>query len=469
MLRLSKYLVIGLGLLISTASFADEMGQVLFKETNEALREANQAQANILAPTNYSKAANYYTKAKDRFEKGRSIESIKKELDAASEHLKKAAEATKIAEVTLSDGISARNGAVAAEAEKYAEKSWQEAEEKFANAASRLESGNVKRAQKASAQAKELYGEAELSAIKNHYLNSARDLVSKAKKDKAHKYAPLTLQKSESQLAQAEKLLEANRYDLDEPRSLAKEAIYEAGHAIEITQAIKKVDDDDLTTEELILSMESPINNIGESFNLKPSFDGSVENPIAAIQDNIGTLQSESLDLGEARKEILNLERVISELELKLGVQSDRLAKQEEDRQKFGKVESLFSASEANLFKKGNSVIIRMVGLNFQSGKSSIEPQYFGLLREVKTAIETYPDASISIEGHTDSFGSDSMNLNLSQDRAEAVKSYLLANIDSSYLSKISAQGYGESRPIGNNETQDGRRKNRRIDLIINY
>lgn len=469
MLRAAKKIAFGFALLISTSVLADEMGQVLFKETNQALQEANQAQANILAPTNYAKATEYYTKAKERFDKGKSIESIKKELSAASEYLKKAVAATKIAEVTLADGITARQGAVAAEAKTYAENNWWEAEEKFADAASRLESGNVKRAQKISAQATELYEAAELSAIKNHYLNSARALVEQAKKDKAHKYAPLTLQKAESKLAEAEKALDANRYDLDEPRSLAKEAMYEAGHAIQITKVTKQLDDDDLTTEQLILSMESPITQIGENFNLKPSFDGSVDNPIASIQENIGTLQNDSLELADARKEILDLERAISELELKLGVQSDRLARQEEDRQKLAQVEALFSPSEANVFKKGNSVIIRMVGLNFQSGKSTIDPQYFRLLRTVKSAIEIFPYASFAIEGHTDSFGTDSTNLILSQQRADAVKSYLLANLDSSFVPKIAAQGYGESRPIGNNETEEGRRKNRRIDLIINY
>ena len=469
MLKATTTCVIGFVFLFGASAFADEMGQVLFKETNQALKDANEAQANILAPTNYGKAAEYYTKAKERFDKGKSIESIRKELDAASEYLKKAVAATKIAEVTLSDGIAARNGAVAAEAKTYAEKSWKDAEEKFADAASRLEDGNVKRAQKISAEAIELYEAAELSAIKNHYLDSARSLVEQAKKDKAHKFAPLTLEKAESKLAQAEKALDTNRYDLDEPRSLAKEAMYEAGHAIQITDVSKKLDDDDITSEQLILTMETPITHIGESFNLKPSFDGSVADPIASIQENIGALQTESLELAEARKEIINLERVISELELKLGVQSDRLARQEEDRQRVEQVEALFSPSDANVFKKGNSVIIRMVGLNFQSGKSTIDPQYFGLLRSVKSAIEIFPYASFAIEGHTDSFGSDSMNLILSQERADAVKSYLLANLDGSFASKIVAQGYGESRPIGNNETEDGRRKNRRIDLIINY
>jgi outer membrane protein OmpA-like peptidoglycan-associated protein len=70
------------------------------------------------------------------------------------------------------------------------------------------------------------------------------------------------------------------------------------------------------------------------------------------------------------------------------------------------------------------------------------------------------------VEGHTDSYGSDASNLNLSQERADAVKAYLLANM-SMDPSRIEAIGYGESKPIANNETAEGRAKNRRIEIVI--
>ena len=66
-----------------------------------------------------------------------------------------------------------------------------------------------------------------------------------------------------------------------------------------------------------------------------------------------------------------------------------------------------------------------------------------------------------------DSFGGDEANLALSKKRAEAVRSYLIANMPSGESRRIDAVGYGESRPIGNNETAEGRTKNRRIDLLL--
>ena len=72
----------------------------------------------------------------------------------------------------------------------------------------------------------------------------------------------------------------------------------------------------------------------------------------------------------------------------------------------------------------------------------------------------------IIIEGHTDAFGSDELNMRLSKERAEAVMQYLIANMNLG-VSRIQAVGHGENRPIASNKTPGGRAKNRRIDVVI--
>ncbi|MCB0294734.1 MAG: OmpA family protein, partial [Calditrichaeota bacterium] len=94
-------------------------------------------------------------------------------------------------------------------------------------------------------------------------------------------------------------------------------------------------------------------------------------------------------------------------------------------------------------------------------------PKFFSLLTKVQNAIRTFPESNLTIEGHTDSFGSDSQNLALSEKRAEAVRQYLLANMSNLNPDRVLAVGYGESKPIANNETREGREKNRRIDIVI--
>jgi outer membrane protein OmpA-like peptidoglycan-associated protein len=86
--------------------------------------------------------------------------------------------------------------------------------------------------------------------------------------------------------------------------------------------------------------------------------------------------------------------------------------------------------------------------------------------REGRTGGRDLQRLVITVEGHTDSFGGDESNLELSQRRADAVRAYLLANMQLAPY-RISAMGYGETRPISSNETAEGRSRNRRIDLVV--
>jgi len=456
-----------LGLFAVGAIAQQDLRETLFAQTDDALKAANEARANILAPKNYADAAKRYRDAEEKLKRGRSIESIKKDLDAAAQSLRLAVDATRLAGVTLTSAIQARNDAEEASAGDYADKQWKEAEEKFAAAAIRLEDGNVNAARSRAADAEKLYREAELAAIKANYLDETRRLIAQAKKDRVERDAPKTLAKAESLLSQAEKALSENRYDTDEPRSLARQAKYEIKHAMYLASALKPLRDRDLTPEEFALASEKPIEAIAAKLDLVAELDQGYEGPTQQISASIGSLQKDAYELSERRGQILDLEQELQELETQLGTQSQRLAAQEQQRQKFRQIESMFGPDEAQVFTQGQNVLVRPIGLVFASGSPQIETQYFGLLRKVQDAIRVFPNSTIIVEGHTDSFGGDETNLVLSQDRAKAVRTYLLANMRDVSAEAVQSVGFGESRPVANNENVDGRAKNRRIDLVI--
>ena len=99
---------------------------------------------------------------------------------------------------------------------------------------------------------------------------------------------------------------------------------------------------------------------------------------------------------------------------------------------------------------------------------SNVDVQaFFGtLLEKLKQAADVFPRSQITIEGHTDSYGGDENNLALSRRRAEAVGAFLTNELQVPAV-RISAVGYGETQPIANNDTEQGRERNRRIDVII--
>ncbi|MFV0571773.1 MAG: OmpA family protein [Xanthomarina gelatinilytica] len=101
----------------------------------------------------------------------------------------------------------------------------------------------------------------------------------------------------------------------------------------------------------------------------------------------------------------------------------------------------------------------------FDTGKSSIKEQSAEVLQNIIGILNEYPNAKFSIEGHTDSVGSEALNMKLSKERASSVMNYLISNGVAS--SRLSHDGYGESRPIDSNKTRAGRANNRRVEINL--
>jgi outer membrane protein OmpA-like peptidoglycan-associated protein len=464
---LAALALVVLGLAGGAVHGQENLRATLFADTEDALKGANEARASVLAPKSYEEGVKYYRSAEDKLSRGRSIDSIKKDLVQASAALRLAAKSTELAGITLTSAIQAQNDAETANAEQFAPEYWRDAEVKFAGAARRLEDGNINAARSRASDAEQIYRSAELAAIKANYLDETRRLLVQAKDDHVERYAPRTLAKAEALLTQAETALTQNRYDTDEPRSIARQAKYEVKHAMYLANTLKPVRDRDMTLEDFALSTEVPVERIASALDLVAEFDQGYDVPVAAVSTKIEALQKDSYELGERRAQIIDLETEIQELDSKLGTQSDRLVAQEEQRQKVLQIESIFDAGEAEVFTQGRNILIRPIGLVFPTGSAQIETQYFALLRKIQDAIQVFSDSQVIVEGHTDAFGGDEANLTLSRERAQAVRSYLLANMPEFPAADIEAIGYGESKPVANNETVDGRARNRRIDLVL--
>lgn len=106
-------------------------------------------------------------------------------------------------------------------------------------------------------------------------------------------------------------------------------------------------------------------------------------------------------------------------------------------------------------------------GIQFETSRDVIKTESYAILARVVTIMNTHPAYNLSIEGHTDSQGNDDMNLDLSKRRAAAAKTYLVnKGINGS---RITSDGFGETRPRDTNETAAGRARNRRCELQIKF
>lgn len=104
-------------------------------------------------------------------------------------------------------------------------------------------------------------------------------------------------------------------------------------------------------------------------------------------------------------------------------------------------------------------------GVNFEFNSATLTPHAKRILDDVAAVWDSQPDLAAQVSGHTDWMGPSDYNLQLSQKRANAVKDYLASKGVSSDL--LSAKGYGESRPVSDNETELGRAENRRVELEV--
>lgn len=104
--------------------------------------------------------------------------------------------------------------------------------------------------------------------------------------------------------------------------------------------------------------------------------------------------------------------------------------------------------------------------VEFDTNKSVVRPAYHERIKEVADYLNRHADVDAVIEGHTDSRGSAEYNQSLSQRRADSVRQYLINKFGIS-PSRLTAKGYGESKPIADNNTDEGLQRNRRVIAVF--
>ena len=476
--RFVRFVLVAMALLVAGQVHAqNELRKTFFKEADAAKAAAEAQNASLLAPRAWERGLKEYSDAEDLLERGRNIEFVRDNASDAVRYFREAAQKAELANTKFAQVLKSRQAAANAEAPKRSPELWQQAQRKFGEAIRYLERGDLKNASRRDIEATSLYRDAELVAIKDQYLAETRRLLSDADRARVGRYAPITLGKAKQLLSDAERELNENRYDTDLPRSLARQANYEAKHAIYLSEIVRKVRDRDLTAEQLVLQWEAPLRQIAGVADIVPDMetgpDKLTANLVAHFENQANEVQALGQEKAENEIRLADMEEELRALDERLGGATaeraalvQRLEAQERVKQQFEQVEKMFVADEARVFREGNNVILRLVGLSFDSGASQIKPQNFDLLAKVEKAIDVFPRSELIIEGHTDSHGGDDLNQKLSQERAESVQQYMI-NAMRIPTYRLIATGYGETRPVASNETEAGRARNRRIDIVI--
>ncbi|MGB5666743.1 MAG: OmpA family protein [Maribacter sp.] len=142
------------------------------------------------------------------------------------------------------------------------------------------------------------------------------------------------------------------------------------------------------------------------------------------------------------------------------GYIGDRMDRQAE------RIEEEIPGAEVKRVGEGINVTFNEeAGVYFDTNKSVVKGTSATTLDKLAGIFKEYPKSMVLVEGHTDSAGSDEYNMKLAQQRAESVTNYLITQeIDGG---RFTTKWYGESQPVGDNATAEGRAKNRRVELVI--
>ncbi|TSD64506.1 OmpA family protein [Inquilinus sp. KBS0705] len=121
----------------------------------------------------------------------------------------------------------------------------------------------------------------------------------------------------------------------------------------------------------------------------------------------------------------------------------------------------------ATVTREGEGILVKFdSGILFDTDKADLKAAAQTNLANLATSLQNNPQTNILIVGHTDNTGTDAHNMDLSVRRAQSVKSYIAASGNVA-LSRLSTSGKGESEPIADNNTVDGRAQNRRVEIVI--
>ena len=430
---------------------------------------ARNNQLNVLAPAWFGKAETSLYEAKKGLELEDELSEISKNVAYGRAHLERAQEVGNLVRTELAGVIKARDLARAAGATSLGE-DYAKAEEQFLELTRAIEKNNLRWARKQRAKLIRAFDELELRAIKG-VLGEVRKLVDEAEKSDARKIAPNTLKATQDKLRDVDLFISEHRYQKEKIHQQVNEALFQARRLLQVIQQSKRIQT--MQPEQITLWFEGMLYKTAKKLSAADmrdqAFETQVENMLASVaalqEDNqflVRKVKTQQADLEYKRIQIASLEGKTREEQ----AAKERLAAEKRFQELFNEVQSSFSPDEAEVYKQGNRLVIRLKGIQFPVGKTFILPGNYALLSKVQRGIRTFGDPEVVIEGHTDSTGSDAINEHLSQQRAEAVRAYFVANGTVTY-DEISAIGYGSEQPLASNETAEGRAINRRIDVVI--
>ncbi len=440
--------------------------------------EARQNQVNVLSPGWFAKAEKSLSDVKKAMESKSEVSRISDAASRGLTEITQAEETGRIARTVIPDAIEARRLARMAGATSFNEE-YSDVERRFLGLTRDVENNDLKGAKRDQKSVVTAFHDLEIRAIKETILGDTRKVLAQAEKEGARKWTPALYNEAQQELTAVEDFIASNPYAREEMQRKGNVALFKANRLLQVNRQTTHLRE--TKPLDTALWIEEVFKKASESLGAPDMRDKAFDVQVGNILGSIDALvkdrdflvektaaQQEAMDTMRSQhpEEIESLKRKSQEEAAQKRAAQERLEAERRFNEQYNKVQALFTGDEAECYKQGNRMVIRLRGMTFPVGQAVIMPENYKLLSKVRTAVRTFTEPQVTIEGHTDSTGSTEFNDHLSQQRAESVRQYLLANNVVSE-DQVLAAGFGSSRPLAPNTTAKGRAANRRIDVII--
>lgn len=449
---------------------ADASPQSEIHRVSASIEDASRKQYDRLAPMHFKRAVDYRNAAREKLEKGADSSQI---LSDVAISLQAANDVQGIGDAnngTMLSVLAARQYAIQAQAPRFQEKQFRSADGDLGKIGEKLESGKYQLDAEALTNIEKKFILAEIAARKRAELGTERSLIEKAIKQDAKNKTPIVLELASAKVAEAERAIEVSPHN---PEGYAA-SIVEAKRASQKLSEVLSIARSKGTTEgvaQTIWDQNQALEN--SRAELSKANTDSEKQRLETKEESDAVLADSQ---ASASAEHARMEDAIAAKNSRLDKQHESIAalksknkdyaSTEELKQKIDEIKKTFASDEAEVMKDGKNIVVRLKKMQFSTGRSDLNPDSFATLRKVDTLISAVPVTQVTVEGHTDSIGSNEVNKNLSEQRAEAVKKYLLSQGLPSSI-KMATAGYGSNRPLATNKTKNGRAINRRVDIVI--
>ncbi len=396
----------------------------------EELEIAGQDEVDIMAPRSFEKAQKYLSQARVSREKNKDNQEILNSVAMSKSYLNLAQEQVGRVKPSVSGILKTREEAISSRASTLLPKKFEQVEKDLTDVTAELERKRSAVTGEKFTELQKKYLDLQAESMKISRLDSVQSAIETAKKNGARKYAPRTLASAESQYNAAANIIETDRHNAVGIQKSSQMARAEATKLLNVTAIARE-------------------NKISED---------------VAIELNARRIANARMNEEVSQTEALLKEE--KEAADKIRLENANLEKKNEFNETFTWAQEQFNPNEAEVYRQGDQLLIRLKSMNFQSGQKELSTSAYPILSKVKDVIAKMGAEKVKVEGHTDSTGNRNINKNLSKARAESVAGFL-ADEKLIGRNQFEVEGLGFEKPVSTNKTSEGRAQNRRVDIIL--